>query len=71
MISYVKGTILHKTNSYVILENVGIGYKIFVAPSLLEPPLGAVLELFTYHKSSDDGQALFGFSNAYCFRRGT
>ncbi len=60
MISYLKGKVLQKTVQFVILENAGIGYKIFTTPEVLESPLGSDLELYIYHKSSDDGQTLFG-----------
>jgi holliday junction DNA helicase RuvA len=60
MISYLKGSILEKGLTYIILENQGIGYKVFVTPEILEMKLGDSLALFIYHKVSDDGQSLFG-----------
>ena len=60
MIAFLKGKILEKSLNYLILENQGIGYKVFVIPEALEKPLGAEVSLYTYMKVSDDGQSLFG-----------
>ena len=60
MISYLKGTILEKALTYIILENQGMGYKVFVTPEILELKVGDSVALYTYHKVSDDGQSLFG-----------
>jgi holliday junction DNA helicase RuvA len=60
MISYLKGKILEKGLTYIILENQGIGYKVFVTPDALTQNVGSELALYTYHKVSDDGQSLFG-----------
>ena len=60
MIAYLKGTILEKGLAYLIVENGGIGYKIFVTPENLEKKIGDEVALFTYMKVSEDGQALFG-----------
>ena len=60
MIAYLKGTILEKGLTYIILENQGMGYKVFVTPEALQANVGDVLTFYTYHKVSDDGQSLFG-----------
>jgi len=60
MISYLKGAILEKGLTYIILENGGIGYKVFVTPDALQMPIGETAAFFIYHKVSDDGQSLFG-----------
>jgi Holliday junction DNA helicase RuvA len=60
MISYLKGTILEKGLTYIILENNGLGYKVFVTPETLQVPAGYSVALYTYMKVSDDGQSLFG-----------
>ena len=63
MISYLKGNILEKALTYIILENGGIGYKVFVTPEILELKAGDAVTLYIYHKISDDGQSLFGLPN--------
>ena len=60
MIAYLRGKLLQKTTQYIVLEQNGLGYKVFVTPEVLELPLGSDAELYIYHKSSDDGQTLFG-----------
>jgi holliday junction DNA helicase RuvA len=60
MIAYLKGKILEKGLTYIIVENQGIGYKVFVTPEVLQDDLGQEVKLFIYHKVSEDGQALFG-----------
>lgn len=60
MIAYLKGKVIQKTTQYIILEQSGLGYKVFSTPEVLENPAGAEIELYIYHKSSDDGQTLFG-----------
>lgn len=60
MIAYLKGTVLEKGLTYIILENQGIGYKVFVIPEALEGKIGDAASFYTYMKVSDDGQSLFG-----------
>ena len=60
MIAFLRGNIIQKTLTFLIVERNGIGYKVFVTPELLERPTGSELELYTYLKPSDDGQTLFG-----------
>jgi Holliday junction DNA helicase RuvA len=60
MISYLKGKILEKSLTYVIVENNGLGYKVFVTPDTLTKAVGEEAALYTYMKVADDGQSLFG-----------
>lgn len=60
MIAYLKGKILEKSSNFVILENNGIGYKVFVTPEALEARIGDEVKFYIYHKVSEDGQSLFG-----------
>ena len=60
MIAYLQGKILEKTINFIILENQGLGYKVFVTPETLEAQIGSELKLYTYQKISDDGQSLYG-----------
>lgn len=60
MIAYLQGKILQKTLQYIVLQDGRIGYKVFTTPEVLDQPLGSEVELYIYHKSSDDGQVLFG-----------
>ncbi len=60
MIAFLRGIILQKTLTFLIVERNDIGYKVFVTPELLDHPIGAEVQLYTYLKTSDDGQTLFG-----------
>ena len=60
MIAYLKGKILEKGLTYIILENQGIGYKVFVIPDVLSQSIGSEIALYIYHKVADDGQSLYG-----------
>jgi holliday junction DNA helicase RuvA len=63
MISFLRGKILEKTTQFLIIENNGLGYKVFVTPEVLETPISAEISLYTYLKSTDDGQTLYGLSD--------
>lgn len=60
MIAYLKGAILEKSTNFIIVENQGIGYKVFVIPEILELHKGDAVALYIYHKVSEDGQSLYG-----------
>lgn len=60
MIAFLKGRILEKGLTYLIVENGGLGYKVFVTPEILSKSIGDEVKLFTYHKVAEDGQSLFG-----------
>lgn len=60
MIAYLKGMVLEKTFTYLIIENSGIGYKVFVTPEMLETKLGGEVRVYIYQKVTDDGITLFG-----------
>ena len=65
MISYLKGSLEYIGDGTVIVETMGIGYKILVSPSTLShlPPVGKDVKIFTYMNVKEDGVTLFGFSN--------
>lgn len=64
MIAYLEGSVIYNGNNYLIVKVAGIGYKVFATPDLLSIAVGEPITLFTYHKSTDEGQSLFGFSSA-------
>lgn len=62
MISHIHGTILHKTEKYLVIDAGGIGYKVFVAPEIIV----AIREeeeasLWTYLAVREDAMDLYGF----------
>lgn len=60
MIAFLEGTLLEKSTQYIILKVGPVGYKVFVTPEILQSNVDSSLAIFTYHKSGDDGQTLFG-----------
>ena len=63
MISFVRGTLSHVTESTVEIDVGGVGYEVFVPTSLLSelPPKGSEIELYTYLNVKEDEMSLFGF----------
>ncbi len=60
MIAYLKGRIKEKTTNFVVLENQGLGYKVFSTPEILEKKTGEEVEVYTYLKVAETEQSLFG-----------
>ena len=60
MIAYLQGKVLEKSTNFIVVENNGIGYKVFVTPEGLEFKIGDEARFYIYHKVSEDGQSLFG-----------
>jgi holliday junction DNA helicase RuvA len=63
MIGYIKGRILSKEEGSILLETNGIGYRVFVIPSVFEKETGSDLALYTYLQVREDALNLYGFEN--------
>jgi holliday junction DNA helicase RuvA len=64
MIGSLKGTIQHKSTNYIILETNGVGYKVFVTPTLMFGlKTGQSLNLVTLTYVREDQLTLYGFEN--------
>jgi holliday junction DNA helicase RuvA len=64
MISYLKGTILHKSEKKITVANDYIGYEVNITSKLTEKlQLGKSIELFIYTKVREDEISLFGFES--------
>lgn len=62
MIAFIKGKIKQKDGTFIVLENNGIGYKIFVpADVLLKVNISDDVEFYTYQHVREDALLLFGF----------
>lgn len=63
MISYITGTIIHKSKqSITVLTSGGVGYDVSMTPlRVAGEVVGSAVSLFTYLKVSDSDQQLFGF----------
>ncbi len=65
MIAYIKGKIKFKGENFMVLENNGIGYRIFVPQEfLLKVETGDDIEFFTHQHVREDALQLFGFATA-------
>lgn len=62
MYYYIKGEPVLKESGYVVLDNQGIGYKIFTSGYTLESISGSSVTLFTYLHVREDVFDLYGFS---------
>ena len=63
MYAYIKGKIVEKSNNYVIVENNGIGYRIFMTITAIDKISDDVQEvkIFTYYQVREDNISLYGF----------
>ena len=63
MYAYISGKIADKANNYVVIDNSGIGYKIFMSQTAIEklPDLGNVQKVYTYYLVREDNISLYGF----------
>jgi Holliday junction DNA helicase RuvA len=66
MIASLQGRIAAKGDTYLVLDVGGVGFKVFVPPSLLDGPLptGQQLGLFTHMHVRENELSLYGFSAA-------
>lgn len=64
MISYLKGKVLHKQESSIIILVANVGYKVFVSPTMIvDLVLGEEVELYTHQHVREDALDLFGFKD--------
>ncbi|WP_434813858.1 Holliday junction branch migration protein RuvA [Bacillus halotolerans] len=61
MIEFVKGTIDYVSPQYIVIENGGIGYKIFTPNPFIYKERSQET-IFTYHHVREDAFLLYGFS---------
>lgn len=65
MIHSLSGKIAYKDNKSLILENQGVGYKIFCSPSTLKNVSeGQEVKIFTHLHLREDAAELYGFLSA-------
>lgn len=63
MFAYIDGKIADKANNYVVIDNGGIGYKIYMSPTTIEklPDVGENKKVYTYYYVREDNISLYGF----------
>ncbi len=66
MISYIKGVLVDKETTQIVVDVNGIGYAIDVPPRIVTdlPPIGDTVILYTYyHQNRDNKITLYGFTS--------
>ena len=64
MIGYLKGTVLSKSNSAILLDVHDVGYKIHVSSDVMQKAhAGEALVVYTHTHVREDLLELYGFSD--------
>lgn len=65
MIAYVKGILDTKTDTFVIVDVQGIGYRVFMSAKSIGAlgEIGQPVKLYTYYYVREDNISLYGFSS--------
>ncbi len=65
MYAYIKGVLAELHENYLVIENNGIGYQIFVPARSMDalPARGSTCKLYTHLHVREDAFLLFGFSS--------
>lgn len=66
MIAFVRGTLVEKEPTRVVIEAAGVGYEMLIPLSTYGklPRTGAEVKLLAHHSVREDDEALFGFATA-------
>lgn len=65
MFAYIKGTIEIKSINYVVIENGGIGYKIYMSQKSIGTigNIGETVKIYTHYHVREDDISLYGFTS--------
>lgn len=65
MIAYVKGKLDTKTNTFVVIDVQGIGYRVFMPAKSIDSlgEVGEVVKVYTHYYVREDNISLYGFSS--------
>lgn len=65
MFAYIKGTLEEKMSNYVVVETMGIGYKIFMSKNSIYKlgELGEKVKIYTHYHVREDDISLYGFAS--------
>lgn len=63
MFAYIKGSLEEKSNSYVVIDVNGIGYKVFMSQTAIEKmeDIHSIIKVYTYYYVREDNISLYGF----------
>lgn len=66
MIAFIRGLMVARHPTLVILDVNGVGYEVLIPLSTYDrlPATGQTCQLFTYHHIREDAQILYGFASA-------
>ena len=66
MICHVRGDLVEKEPTRVVVEAAGVGYEVFIPLSTYDrlPKTGGEVKLLTFHSVREDDEILFGFATA-------
>ena len=64
MIAYIRGTLVEKDPTRVVIEAAGVGYELTIPLSTFDrlPKTGTEAKLLAYHCVREDDETLFGFA---------
>ncbi len=64
MLSYISGTMQYIADNYAVIDNNGLGYKVYMPLSQLTqlPPTGASVKVYTHLHVREDILDLYGFT---------
>lgn len=63
MFAYIKGSLEEKMSNYVVVETMGIGYKIFMSKTAIgrTGEIGDIVKIYTHYHVREDDISLYGF----------
>ena len=63
MFAYIKGKLEDKAVNYIIVDNNGIGYKIYMGENTIETigNIGDIIKVYTHYRVREDDISLYGF----------
>lgn len=64
MIAYIKGILEMKMTGYVVIDVVGVGYKIYMSDTSMDKlgNIGDTIKVHTHYRVREDDISLFGFN---------
>ena len=64
MFAYIKGSLEVKTNGYIVIDVIGIGYKIFMSETAINKlgAIGEIIKIHTYVRVREDDISIYGFN---------
>ncbi len=63
MYYYIKGTLVHKGDNFIVVDASGVGYRIFTSLDCIEksPHTGSDVTVYTHLNVREDAMELYGF----------